>query len=144
MIKPNIGECTSCKQHTEIWEGYGDKCTNCFNDQQESKFTINGVPLVQVVEQILMERPIVKQIITCSMYERGVHRLLRLEEDGRIYKVNPEFHDQIIKNVDPSTASRAYVLPADPELIPKLNGFIDEHIGNCLFCKDIIENDTID
>ena len=140
MIKPSIGECADCKQHTEVWEGYGDRCTDCFNKQTPSKFTINGVPLVQVVESILMERPLIKRIIETAMLERGAHRIIRLEEDGHIYKVEPEWSDQITRKPPLKEGEqRPSVIPADPELITKLNGLVDDHVSNCAYCQSIIE-----
>jgi len=146
MIKPQIGTCSGCKQNTEIWEGYNDSCADCFNKAHPSKFTIDGVPIVRVIEDLLMERPIVRKIIETAMIERGAHRIIRLEEDGRIYKVDPEFHEQIKKEpqrTQNSNIARANVHPADPELISKLNGLIDEHISNCNYCQCIIDENSV-
>lgn len=145
MFKPKIGICTECKTNTEIWEGYNDTCADCFNKAHPSKFSIDGVPIVNVIESMLTERPVVKKIVETAMMERGAHRLIRLEEDGCIYKVDPEWHEQIIKipPKGPADTHTGGVKPADPELIPKLNNLIDEHIKNCSYCQGIIEENAV-
>lgn len=143
MIKPKIGVCTKCNQNTEIWEGYNDSCTNCFNDQKASKFTIEGVPLVNIVENILMDQPRIKKIVETAILERGSHSIIRLEDDGRIYKAEPEWRDKIQKTPEPKKEARPHAHPADPELVSKLNSLIDEHISNCCYCQGIIDENTV-
>lgn len=144
MFKPKIGICTECKHNTEIWTEYKDTCAACFNKPPNtSKFKIDDVPVVRIIEDLLMERPVVKKIIETTMVEHGTHRIIRLEEDGFIYKVDPEWYEQI-KRVETRTENAPRiggVRPADPELIPKLNNLIDEHIGNCNYCQTIIEEE---
>lgn len=152
MIKPEIGKCSKCGiDGKEIWPEYQNSCNSCFDSTvSKSRYMIGDVPLVRVVEDLLMERPIVKKIIEAAMVNYGVHRILRLENDGLIYMA------EIEKPREDGGMSKATVAAlgvnkieqpnrrdgihaADPELIPKLNKMIDTHLDSCNFCQTVIE-----
>ena len=149
MIKPDkTGTCVVCKEDKEIWETYGGSCAECFNKDHPSKFSINGVPLVRVVEDLLMERPEVRKITETAMVDCGVHHILRLENDGFIYRVMPQQYHRVggCFSIGTKTASepelpKVGVHAADPELIPKLNKLVDEHIEKCDYCQKVIKDE---
>lgn len=151
MFSPEIGKCSKCGiDGKEIWPEYEFHCNDCFDLTSKSRYMIGDVPLVRVVEDLLMERPIVKKIIESAMADYGVHRILRLENDGLIYMA------EIEKLVEDGGLSKAMVAAvgvdkvkqpdkregvraADPDLIPKLNKMIDDHLKVCVFCISVME-----
>lgn len=151
MFAPEIGKCSKCGvDGKEIWPEYENHCNDCFDLTAKSRYMIGDVPLVRVVEDLLMERPIVKKIIESAMADYGVHPILRLENDGYIYKAEIEKPREdggmskaavaaigINKLNQPD--KRNGVCAADPELVPKLNKMIDEHLASCNFCQSVME-----
>lgn len=153
MFKPEIGTCSKCGiDNKEIWPEYGSLCDGCFHEDSKSRFQIDGIPLVRIVEDILMERPEVKKIVEHAMVDYGVHRILKLENDGFIYMAEEE------KPVIDGGACKATIAAigvkklnqpdqrkgvhnADPELIPKLNKMIDKHLETCDFCQSVIKSE---
>lgn len=154
MKEPEIGKCTKCGiDGKEVWPEYGTICEGCFDRAAKSKYMIGDVPLVRVVEDLLMERPIVKKIVETAMVDYGTHRILKLENDGFIYMVKEEKPANggfskaaaaaIAVNKPQQPDQRLGVHAADPELIPKLNKMIDEHLATCNYCQDIMAENTV-
>jgi hypothetical protein len=139
MFKPDIGKCTKCGVTKEVWPEYKMQCNDCFETVPSSKYMIDGVPLVRIVEDLLMERPIIKRIMEVAMVEYGVHRIFRLENDGVIYMVTGP--DTVSFTGPKPVHVGEGVRVADPELLPKLNSLIDEHLKMCDFCQGVIETD---
>jgi hypothetical protein len=154
MFKPEMGKCSKCGIVREIWPEYKNSCEGCFDLERppRSKYMINDVPLVRIIEDLLMERPIIKKIVEQAMVDYGVHRILRLESDGCVYVVTEKDLAQTsvlskamkatLGATQPASSERIGVNAADPELIPKLNKMIDKHLESCNFCQSVIESEN--
>lgn len=151
MFKPDIGKCSRCGvDGKEIWPEYANRCNDCFDRDAKSRYMIGDVPLVRVIEDLLMERPIVKKIIEFAMVDYGVHYILKLENDGLVYMAEKE--RSVIDGgackatiaalgAKPDQPKSEGVKPADPDLVPKLNKMIDRHLETCDFCQEVIKSE---